>query len=64
MPRPKKRPTYIKSLRVDKETKEFLESLDNANEFVLQLLQASDEYKQFLQDLRDKDLENQPKLFE
>lgn len=64
MPRLKKRPTYIKSLRVDKETKEFLESLDNANEFVLQLLQASDEYKQFLQDLRDKDLENQPKLFE
>lgn len=64
MPRPKKRPTYIKSIRVDKETKEFLESLDNANEFVLQLLQASDEYKQFLQDLRDKDLENQPKLFE
>ena len=64
MPRPKKRPTYIKSLRVDKDTKEFLESLENANEFVLQLLQASDEYKQFLQDLRDKDLENQPKLFE
>lgn len=64
MPRPKKRPTYIKSIRVDKDTKEFLESLDNANEFVLQLLQASDEYKQFLQDLRDKDLENQPKLFE
>lgn len=64
MPRPKKRPTYIKSLRVDKDIKEFLESLDNANEFVIQLLQASDEYKQFLQDLRDKDLENQPKLFE
>lgn len=64
MPRPKKRPTYIKSLRVDKDTKEFLESLDNANEFVIQLLQASDEYKQFLRDLRDKDLENQPKLFE
>lgn len=64
MPRLKKRPTYIKSIRVDKETKEFLESLDNANEFVIQLLQASDEYKQFLQDLRDKDLENQPKLFE
>ncbi len=64
MPRPKKRPTYIKSIRVDKETKEFLESLENANEFVIQLLQASDEYKQFLQDLRDKDLENQPKLFE
>lgn len=64
MPRPKKRPTYIKSIRVDKETKEFLESLDNANEFVIQLLQASDEYKQFLQDLRDKELENQPKLFE
>lgn len=64
MPRPKKRPTYIKSIRVDKDIKEFLESLENANEFVLQLLQASDEYKQFLQDLRDKDLENQPKLFE
>ena len=64
MPRPKKPPTYIKSIRVDADTKQFLESLDNANEFVLQLLQASDEYKRFLQELRDKELENQPKLFD
>ncbi len=63
MPRAKKRPTYIKSLRVDSETKQFLESLENANEFVIQLLQNTDDYKKFIRALREKENENQPKLF-
>ncbi|BDB65819.1 hypothetical protein T36_2298 (plasmid) [Helicobacter cinaedi] len=63
MPRAKKRPTYIKSLRVDSETKQFLESLENANEFVLQLLQNTDDYQKFIKALREKENQNQPKLF-
>ena len=63
MPRAKKRPTYIKSLRVDSETKQFLESLENANEFVLQLLQSTDDYQKFIKALREKENQNQPKLF-
>lgn len=63
MPRAKKRPTFIKSLRVDSETKQFLESLENANEFVLQLLQNTDDYQKFIKALREKEQENQPKLF-
>lgn len=63
MPRAKKRPTFIKSLRIDSETKQFLESLENANEFVLQLLQNTDDYQKFIKVLREKEQENQPKLF-
>ena len=63
MPRAKKAPTYIKSLRVDRETKLFLESLNNANEFVLQLLKDSNEYQKFLQKLKELENRNQPKLF-
>ena len=63
MPRAKKRPTFIKSLRVDSETKQFLESLENANEFVIQLLQSTDDYKKFIKVLREKENQNQPKLF-
>ena len=48
MGRKKKEQTYIKSIRVDKDTKEFLESLDNANIFVLQLLKDTNEYKKFI----------------
>ena len=40
MPRAKKRPTYIKSLRVD-----------------------SDDYQKFIKALREKENQNQPKLF-
>jgi len=48
MGRKKKSQTFIKSIRVDKDTKEFLESLDNANIFVLQLLKDTDEYQKFI----------------
>ena len=61
MGRKKKPQTYIKTIRVDKDTKEFLESLDNANIFVLQLLKDSEEYKKFIALNVDK---NTKSLFE
>ena len=48
MGRKKQEPTFIKSIRVNEDIKEFLESLENANLFVLQLLENTEEYKKFI----------------
>ena len=48
MGRKQKEKTYIKSIRVNQEIKEFLEQLENANIFVLQLLEDSNEFKKFI----------------
>ena len=48
MGRKKQEPTFIKSIRVNEDIKDFLESLENANLFVLQLLEDSNEFKKFI----------------
>ncbi len=48
MGRKKQEPTYIKSIRVNEDIKDFLESLENANLFVLQLLEDTNEFKKFV----------------
>lgn len=48
MGRKKQEPTYIKSIRVNQDIKDFLESLENANIFVLQLLEETEDYKKFI----------------
>ena len=48
MGRKQKEKTYIKSIRVNEDIKEFLEQLENANIFVLQLLEDSNEFKKFI----------------
>ena len=48
MGRRKKEQTFIKSIRVNEDIKEFLEQLPNANLFVLQLLEDSNEFKKFI----------------
>ena len=45
MGRKKQEPTFIKSIRVNEDIKEFLEQLPNANLFVLQLLEDTNEFK-------------------
>ena len=47
MGRKQKEKTYIKSIRVNEDIKDFLESLENANLFVLQLLENTEDYKKF-----------------
>ena len=47
MGRKQKEKTYIKSIRVNQDIKEFLEQLENANIFVLHLLEDSNEFKKF-----------------
>ena len=48
MGRKQKEKTYIKSIRVNEDIKEFLEQLENANLFVLQLLEDTNEFKKFI----------------
>ena len=48
MGRKKQEPTFIKSIRVNQDTKEFLEQLKNANLFVLQQLEDTEEFKKFI----------------
>lgn len=62
MGRKKKEPTFIKSIRVNEDIKDFLESLENANIFVLQLLEDTEDYKKFLR--LKKENENLPSLFD
>ena len=48
MGRKKQEPTYIKSIRVNEDLKEFLESLENANIFVIQLIEDTEEFKKYI----------------
>ena len=48
MGRKKQEPTFIKSIRVNQDIKDFLEQLPNANIFVLQLLEDTNEFKKFI----------------
>ena len=55
MGRKQKEPTFIKSIRVNQDTKEFLEQLPNANIFVLQLIENTDEFKKFIFDKKSRE---------
>ena len=56
MGRKQKEKTYIKSIRVNEDIKEFLESLENANLFVLQLLEDTEDFKKFIQQKKSDNL--------
>ena len=56
MGRKQKEKTYIKSIRVNEDIKEFLEQLENANLFVLQLLEETEEFKKFIANKKSDNL--------
>ena len=56
MGRKKQEPTFIKSIRVNTDIKEFLEQLPNANLFVLQLLEDTEDFKKFIQQKKSDNL--------
>lgn len=62
MGRNKKRPTFVKSIRVEQDVKEFLENLENANDFLVLQIKSSEEYKKFIREKEEK--ENLPTLFD
>ncbi len=56
MGRKKQEPTFIKSIRVNEDIKDFFESLENANIFVLQLLEDTEDFKKFIQQKKSDNL--------
>ena len=56
MGRKQKEKTFIKSIRVNQDIKEFLEQLENANLFVLQLLEDTNEFKKFIANKKSDNL--------
>lgn len=56
MGRKQKEKTYIKSIRVNEDIKEFLEQLPNANLFVLQLLEDTEEFKKYIANKKNDNL--------
>ena len=56
MGRKQKEKTYIKSIRVNEDLKDFLEQLPNANLFVLQLLEDTEDFKKFIQQKKSDNL--------
>ncbi len=56
MGRKQKEKTYIKSIRVNEDIKDFLEQLENANLFVLQILEDSNEFKKFIANKKSDNL--------
>ncbi|EAI4209495.1 hypothetical protein C3V45_09510 [Campylobacter coli] len=55
--------TQIHSLRVEIIIKEFLSSLENANQFVIQLIKDNQEFKNFVMKKQARENKNQPSLF-
>ncbi|EQA7630575.1 hypothetical protein ACX81E_001743 [Campylobacter coli] len=58
-----KHKTQIHSLRVEIIIKEFLSSLENANQFVIQLIKDNQEFKNFIMKKQARENKNQPSLF-
>ena len=56
MGRNKQEPTFIKSIRVNQDIKDFLEQLPNANLFVLQLLEDTNEFKKYIANKKNDDM--------
>ena len=56
MGRKQKEKTYIKSIRVNEDIKDFLEQLPNANLFVLQLLEDTNEFKKYIANKKNDDM--------
>lgn len=54
----------IKSFRFDLEICEFLQSLSNSNQYVIQLIKDSEDFKNFLIKKAELDNKNQPSLFD
>ncbi|WP_052950248.1 hypothetical protein [Campylobacter jejuni] len=62
MPNIRKRPTETISTRVPKTLMKFFKTLENRNDYVLQLIENSKEYKDYLRNITEQE-KNQPSLF-
>lgn len=58
--RPKSEPTYTKSFRVKKDVYDFLNNLKEQNNFVINLIKNSNEYKHYINLLTTAENQNKP----
>ena len=62
MGRKQKEKTYIKSIRVNQDMKEYLESIENYNKYLIDLIESQKDFQIYLRTKKDND--NSPTLFD
>ena len=62
MGRRKKEKTYIKSIRVNEDLKDFLDSIENYNKYIIQLIETQKDFQIYLRSKKEND--NTPTLFD
>lgn len=62
MGRRKKEKTFIKSIRVNEDLKDFLDSIENYNKYIIQLIETKKDFKIYLRTKKEND--NSPTLFD
>ena len=60
--RKQKEKTYIKSIRVNQDIKDFLESIENYNKYIIELIESQKDFKIYLRTKKEND--NSPTLFD
>lgn len=58
----KKEKTFIKSIRVNQDIKDFLETIENYNKYIIQLIESQKDFQIYLRSKKEND--NTPTLFD
>lgn len=61
--RPKKEPTFVKGFRVNTDLKLFLEDLENSNRFINEMLTNTPEFKAFMANKHQQEIQSSKTLF-
>lgn len=61
--RPRKEPTFIQTLRINRPLKDFCNELESANRFMIDLITNTPEYKAFIAKREAEQYKDQPSLF-
>ena len=62
MGRKQKEKTYIKSIRVNQDIKDFLDSIENYNKYIIELIESQKDFKIYLRTKKEND--NSTTLFD
>lgn len=62
MGRKQKEKTFVKTFRVNQDIKDFLDSIENYNKYIIELIEAQRDFKIYLRTKKEND--NTPTLFD
>ena len=62
MGRKQKEKTFIKSIRVNQDVKDFLDSIENSNKYIIELIESQRDFKIYLRTKKEND--KTPTLFD